>query len=123
MTKLLIVEDEVQALAALRKGMIRRGYVVETAATAPHAIATGRLFKPDILLTDWLLVGEQGGLQVATELRRLDPRLSIVFVTGLPIPPLQAAAASLRPWVFLAKPVRFAAIEAAMQKALSAFPA
>lgn len=118
MTRLLIVEDEVRALLALQKGMARRGYMVEIAETADDAIAAGRRFQPDILLTDWLLKGERGGLQVADALRQLNARLPIVFMTALPISPLRAVAAYLQPYVFLAKPVRFDVIDRALRQAL-----
>ena len=121
MTKLMIVEDEVRALLALQRGMTRRGYVVETAETAQEAIEVALRFQPEILLTDWLLKGEQGGLQVAERLRQLNPRLPIVFVTGLPIPPLKAAAAYLQPFLFLAKPVRLDVIDAALRQAMDTF--
>lgn len=121
MTKLLIVEDEVRALLALERGMARRGYVVETAETAQEAIEKGHRFQPDILLTDWLLKGEQGGLQVAERLRQINPCLPIVFVTGLPIPPLRDAASYLQPCLFLAKPVRLDAIDEALRQAFTTF--
>jgi CheY-like chemotaxis protein len=121
MIKLLIVEDEVRALTALRRGMARRGYVVETAETAQEVIEVGRRFQPDILLTDWLLRGDHGGLQVAETLRQINPRLPIVFITALPLPPLRAAAAYLQPCLFLAKPARLGAIDEALHQALDAF--
>lgn len=121
MTKLLIVEDEERVLSALHKGMARRGYAVETAETAQEAIEVGCRFQPDILLTDWLLKGEHGGLQVAERLRQVNPRLPIVFITGLPIPPLRAAATHVQPCLFLAKPVRLGAIDDALHQALNAF--
>lgn len=118
MKKLLVVEDEPRTLRVLQRSLKRRGYFVQVAANASDAIDIGRDFRPDMLLTDWLLKGEHSGLDVATVLRQLDPKLPIVFVTGLPVAALRAAARHLTHCVFLEKPVRLQQIEAAMAQSV-----
>jgi CheY-like chemotaxis protein len=124
MKKILVVEDEIRGLTVIRKGLTRRGYEIEVAANGPEAIDKGRGFEPDVLLTDWLLKGEQNGLVVAETLRDWYPQLIVIFFSGLPMENLQAAARHLHPCTYLEKPFGLGKLEATIATALqSARPA
>lgn len=124
MKKILVVEDEIRGLTVIRKGLTRRGYEIAVAANGPEAIDKGRGFEPDVLLTDWLLKGEQNGLAVAETLRDWYPQLIVIFFSGLPMESLQAAARHLHPCTYLEKPFGLGKLEATIATALqSARPA
>lgn len=118
MTKILVVEDEARGLTVMRKGLLRRGYEVETAANGHDAIEIGQAFEPDVLLTDWLLKGEHNGLAVAEGLRKLYPKLIVIFFSGLPIEKIQMATTHLRPCTYLEKPFGLGKLEATIKTAL-----
>jgi DNA-binding response OmpR family regulator len=118
MKKILVVEDEVRGLTVIRKGLMRRGYEIEVAANGREAIDKGRDFEPDVLLTDWLLKGEQNGLTVAEALRAWYPKLIVIFFSGLPMEKIQAAAGHLHPCTYLEKPFGLGKLEATIEAAL-----
>jgi two-component system OmpR family response regulator len=118
MTRVLVVEDEIRALEVIQRGLLRRGYEVAVAATARDAISLARSFKPQVLLTDWLLKDTHNGLDVAEALRELNPALVLVFFSGVPMDKLQAAARHLQPCSFLEKPFGLHTLEACLQQAL-----
>jgi DNA-binding NtrC family response regulator len=117
--KILIVEDEFIPRQILTKVLTRDGHEVRAAGDAKEAVAAGREFQPDILLADWLLTDTTSGLSVAEQLRKIHPRMRILFFTGLPTHKLEMEAQHLRPVRFLEKPCEFSIIRAAIQSELS----
>jgi|EndMetStandDraft_4_1072995.scaffolds.fasta_scaffold131540_1 CheY-like chemotaxis protein len=83
MGKVLIVEDETDALQLLRWQIEELGHQVMTANTAAAALAIGRSFQPEALVTDYFLQGELNGLDVIEQLRSMNPKLRVVLITGL----------------------------------------
>ena len=118
MTRILVVEDEIRALQVIQRGLLRRGYEVAVAATACEAISLAHSFKPQVLLTDWLLKDTHNGLDVAEALRELNPALVLVFFSGVPMDKLRAAANHLQPCTFLEKPFGLQTLEACLQQAM-----
>lgn len=119
MSKILIVEDEPIPRQILTKVLTRDGHEVRAAGDAKEAIALGIEFSPDILLADWLLTDATSGLFVAEEIRKIHPRVRILFFTGLPTHKLEIEAQHLSPVRFLEKPCEFSVLRAAIQKELS----
>lgn len=82
--KILIVDDENSARAALEFLLRREGYEVRDASDGEHALAECAAFRPDLILLDILMPGIDG-LEVcrrikATPETRLTP---VVLITGL----------------------------------------
>ena len=80
---ILLVEDEAFVRNVTREILQAAGYRV---LTAGDGVAAKRLydeFEPevDLLLTDMILPGENGG-ELAAIMRRENPRLRVLFVTG-----------------------------------------
>lgn len=105
--RVLVVEDQPVPREVLAKILVRDGYEVQTAATANDALRIGDMFRPDILLTDWLLQDNVNGLHVAERLRADYPGMSVIFLTGLPTDKLEAQAETVRPCKFIEKPCDF----------------
>jgi CheY-like chemotaxis protein len=82
--KILVVDDEQVFAKLLAVSFKDHGYTVECATSAKQAIEGGKTFKPDVLFCDWLLKGGASGVEVARELRRQNPKLKVIVVTGLP---------------------------------------
>lgn len=81
--RVLVVEDDPVALAALVAQLEGEGYRIESAHSAEEAIEiVDRSLEPfDILLTD-VLLQEMSGPELASRLRIRQPWLSVVFVSG-----------------------------------------
>jgi len=76
----LIVDDEPAIQMALRDELQFEGFEVEVAASGPQAVAMARATKPDVLLLDLMLPG-QNGFDVCRTLRKERPDLWIIMLT------------------------------------------
>jgi DNA-binding response OmpR family regulator len=83
MRRVLIVEDESDALELLQGWTTKLGWVVRTARSGQAAVEIGKSFKPEVLITDYFLQGELNGVDVIEQLRAVDGKMRCVLVTGL----------------------------------------
>lgn len=83
LAKLLIVEDEVLARSALASALEYAGFeVVGSTSSASSAIEISKKSMPEIALLDIDLGPGPTGIDVAIALRKIQPRLGIVFLTS-----------------------------------------
>ncbi|MGA2094247.1 MAG: response regulator, partial [Sedimentisphaerales bacterium] len=66
--KLLVVDDEPDAVLILAKTLLARGYRVLTAESGLQAINLAKAEKPDLILLD-ILMPDMDGTQVAAALQ------------------------------------------------------
>lgn len=80
---ILLVEDNLDVLAAIKSTLTKLGYHVIQATTGDEAF---EIFpnepKIDLLLTDIVMPGELQGTTLAKALRKLRPDLPVVFMSG-----------------------------------------
>jgi CheY-like chemotaxis protein len=82
MKKLLIVEDETLISLDLKNRMERNGYrVLPIANSAARAIEIAVQERPDIILVDIVLKGDQDGIDAARAIVKKFP-VPILFITG-----------------------------------------
>jgi two-component system phosphate regulon response regulator PhoB len=86
--KILVVDDEPDAVELIKFNLKNAGYEVITAADGDEALKKARAQLPNLILLD-LMIPEVDGLEVCKILRR-DPRVS-----GVPIIMLTAKAAEI----------------------------
>src|SRR5512133_2137205 len=86
--KILVVDDEPDALELIEFNLKAGGYDVITAKDGAEALKTARALKPDLIILD-LMLPEIDGLEVCKILRRQDDTRSI------PILMLTAKAAEI----------------------------
>jgi DNA-binding response OmpR family regulator len=67
--RVLVVEDEKNLVALLRKYLEREGFEVHEALDGPAAIEAAGVAEPDVVVLDWMLPGLDG-VEVLRELRR-----------------------------------------------------
>lgn len=79
------MDDEHTALMFLKTifELEPENFDVRTALTTEDAIRIGREFKPEILLTDWLLKNHKDGVDVAKAILEVNPCVHVVFLTAL----------------------------------------
>jgi CheY-like chemotaxis protein len=80
--RVLIVEDETDALETLQSCTEGLGWIVRTARSAQAAVQIGKTFKPHVLITDYFLQDDLNGVDVIEQLRAADSKLRCVLVTG-----------------------------------------
>lgn len=120
--KVLIVEDEYSHRAHLVGVLTDAGYQVESASSGREGIDLGVHFRPDVLVSDWMLQNHLHGLHVFEALCLVLPALRGVIVTGFPTKPLKSEVKRKRALQFLEKPIDAGAIERAVKAALSKAP-
>jgi PAS domain S-box-containing protein len=122
--RILVVEDDPLVRAQLGIQLESLGYAVESAVDAPSALARLRDGEAhfDLLLTDVVMPGGMGGVQLAAEARRLRPHLAIVLSSGFTGASRGAehpAEGSAADWPMLRKPYRRSELAAILQAALA----
>jgi two-component system, OmpR family, alkaline phosphatase synthesis response regulator PhoP len=114
--KILIVDDDVKISSLLHAVLVRNGYDVRTENRSFAALATARVFRPDLALLDVDMPGKDGGA-VAAELAS-DPDLAqtpVIFVTSLVSQHEAGMHGSAR---FISKPVDLATLLATVEGVL-----
>jgi len=102
--RLLIVDDEPSYREYLERYLSREGYDVRTAGSGREAFDVSREFDPEILLADWMLKDHMHGLEVGTVLRKRNPKLRILLMTGFPSAEIREEADRACVFLFLEKP-------------------
>jgi len=81
-TRLLVVDDELQLLELVRLVLEVRGYEVVTAPSGPLALECVRAQPFDLVLLD-VVMSPWSGLETAERLRALPGAPPVVFLSGL----------------------------------------
>jgi DNA-binding response OmpR family regulator len=76
--RVLVVEDEENLLALLRKYLEREGYEVHETLDGREALEVARRAEPDVVVLDWMLPGLDG-MEVLRELRRFSEAYVIML--------------------------------------------
>jgi CheY-like chemotaxis protein len=79
--RILVVDDEPQVGAMLRDLLVELGYVVKNAVSGVEALGLVPIYLPDAVLLDLSMPG-MTGVEVLDHLRRLNPDLPVIIVTG-----------------------------------------
>ncbi len=78
---LLVVEDDEQFRNFLRDVLGRHGYEVDAAGDGNEALRLFGVRRPDMVITDLVMPGVDG-LELVIELRKSDPSLPILAISG-----------------------------------------
>lgn len=120
MAKVLIVDDEAVYRRQLEFGLVPDGHRIATAGSGREAIDVGARFRPDVLLTDWMLKDDIHGLHVVHVLRAVLPGLQAVLMTGFPSEHLRSEASGTSLCGFLEKPFTLERIRSVIPAAVAA---
>jgi DNA-binding NtrC family response regulator len=114
-SKVLVVEDDERIRSMFEDALTALGYQVTTASTGVRAIELlqGQLF--DTVLCD-IRMPEMDGLTILREIKRHDPSVEVVMVTGYPTVNTAVEALKLGAYDYLAKPVRLEELEHLMAR-------
>jgi len=116
---LLVVDDEPEMRAVAAMQLSRLGYRVLQAEDARDALAVLDSKGPvDLLVTDIGLPGGVNGLSLAAAVRKREPGMKVLFVSGYSESASANAAAKDPTAGFLAKPYDGAALASAVRKTL-----
>jgi len=79
--KIFVVDDDAAIRLLLSRYLKREGYIVCELDGAQAMREQLEISTPDLILLDWLLP-DGDGLTLAGELRRLNPEVGIIMLTG-----------------------------------------
>ena len=118
MQTLLVIDDERSVLSVFQ-GVFGKQPDVEllTASSGKEGIEVVKTKRPDAVILDVLLPDQQG-LDVFSELREIDPRLPVIFITGGGTSATAIEAMQLGALDYLTKPLDFAQVKATRRKGL-----
>jgi DNA-binding NtrC family response regulator len=102
--RVLIVDDDKAFLQILAERMQNRGMEVSTAESAAEALKMLEKESYDAVLLD-LMMPEMGGIEALQIMRKKQPEVQVIFVTGHPSVSKGVEAMKLGAMDFIPKPV------------------
>lgn len=80
--QLLVIDDEAGSREAMQSYLEALGCQVSVAATISEATALAQIQEPDLVIADFRLRGTETGLQAIEALRKANPLLPALLITG-----------------------------------------
>jgi DNA-binding NtrC family response regulator len=81
MVRVLLVDDDDLSRGAVHRMLERAGYSVHSTSQGSQAILRYKTEPSDLVITD-LIMPETDGLEIIQELRRIDPAVKILAISG-----------------------------------------
>ncbi len=78
---ILVVDDDSQVRAAIRRALEELGYPVHEAGDGASAVALVKAERPGLVVLDYVMPGMDGAA-VARAIAEVDPNIPILFSTG-----------------------------------------
>lgn len=100
----IIVDDEPDFLLAVTSALGRRGFDVKTAASSADAVKLVESQIFDFAVVD-LKIGDESGVDLVREIKRRQPKIHAVMVTGFPTDETRDEAQQSGADSYIAKPV------------------
>ena len=109
--KLLIVEDEPDMLNALKKGFIKKGFLVDTAEDGEEGSYLALVNTYDVIVLDLNLPGKDG-LEILQEIRDRSKTQRVIILSARSSVPDKITGLDMGANDYLAKPFDFMELEA-----------
>ena len=104
--RLLLVDDEEDLVDFLSQRLVKRGFVVETATSGERAVDLARERTFDVAVVD-LKLPDMDGIAVIRELKRLQPFVETIMLTGHGSAETALEAGKLQTYRYLLTPCDF----------------
>jgi len=116
-SRILIVDDEVNARSALAEILREEGYAVETAADGFKALPKLDEFTPDVVLTDLKMPGLDG-IQLIEKIKERDAECVVIVLTAFGA--VETAVKAMRQGAadYITKPVNVEELELVLRREL-----
>jgi DNA-binding NtrC family response regulator len=104
MPKLLIIDDEPNILFSIEKVFQDQGIQIFSAQTAEEGLQLAKEHTPNVILLD-IRLGNRSGLDLFHDLRRIDSKSLVIFITGHGTTDTAIEAMKLGAYDYLVKPL------------------
>lgn len=101
--RILVVDDEPIVCSSCRKTFEEEGYQVETALSGREGLKKARQGDFDVIVTD-LKIPDINGLEVLERLKREQPHIPVIMITGYASPETDTEAMKIGAFDYIAKP-------------------
>ena len=81
MSRILVIDDNANIVALLRRVLERAGHDVRTTSDGPAGVRAFREHGADLIITD-IYMPEQDGIETILQLRALDVGVKIIAISG-----------------------------------------
>jgi two-component system nitrogen regulation response regulator GlnG len=117
MSSLLVIDDDRTVLLLVKKAFKDSEVDVHTASTAAEGMTALREYKPDALLLD-IMLPEISGMELAQEIRQIDTRLPVIFITAMNDSDTAIEAMKMGAYDYLLKPLDVRQVRSLVERAL-----
>ena len=121
MSRLLVVDDDIQMLSALEAVLTNGGHEVQTASNGIDAVSKLKKQKPQAIITD-LRMPAMNGLELLDHVRRTEPDVPVILLSAYGSVPIAVEAIRNGATDFLVKPFSQEALEAVLGRLPKAAP-
>jgi len=104
MAKVLVVDDEPEAVELLVEFLSSKGYEVLTATSGEEALRRVREDRPHLVLLD-IRMPKMSGLEVLQRIREIDAEMGIIMVTAVNEEDVGRQALELGAFDYIVKPL------------------
>jgi signal transduction histidine kinase/DNA-binding response OmpR family regulator len=116
--RLLVVDDEASIADVLHEFLASQGHAVTVAASGEQAVAKLAEARPDVVITDINLPG-MSGLDVMREVKRLDPEVAVIVLTGHVSAASAIEALRQGAWDYVTKPFDLEDVQTIVERAVA----
>lgn len=102
--KILIIDDDTRVCGFLSELLEMKGFEVKTANDGPEGVRTVKGIRPQVVLLDYMLPG-MSGLQVLREIKKFDPQIGVIMVSGFLVPELMNESFKAGAYDYITKPI------------------
>lgn len=118
MPLLLVVDDEPSILLAFRRAFRTRELELVTAESAGEGLELARQKRPDVVVLD-VQLPDQNGMDLFRQLRQLDARMPVIFITGKATTDTAIEAMKEGAYDYLFKPLELPQLRQVIDRALA----
>jgi len=115
--RILVIEDDPDMRFIIQKGLEKIGYRVQTVASGLEGLEAIRSEKFHLALVN-LRMPEMGGEEAISEIRKIEPQIPVVVVTGSPGWPAKELKAQIQGLIY--KPFRLKELRSLVHDLLEA---
>lgn len=110
MPRVLVVDDEADAVELLQEFLVAKGYEVLTATDGEEALRKVREERPHLILLDVRMPG-MNGLEILRRVRQIDQEVGVIMVTAVNEEETGREALALGAFDYIVKPLDLAYLE------------
>jgi DNA-binding response OmpR family regulator len=104
MAKVLVVDDEPEAVELLVEFLSSKGYEVLTAGGGEEALQRVKADRPHLVLLD-IRMPKMNGIEVLRRIREIDPEMGVIMVTAVNEEDMGRKALELGAFDYIVKPL------------------